>query len=99
MANYKNGGKKKSKMKPPKAILPKPMKPSSLKMGKGEAKALRSASRPIPTSKVGSTEKPKSPPKRKKRKKRLNSSGPAQYAGNKRTPGASGKMYSPSGSL
>ena len=93
MANYKNGGKKKSKMKPPKAILPKPMKPSSLKMGKGEAKALRSASRPIPTSKVGSTPKPKSPPKR------LSSSGPAQYAGNKRTPGASGKMYSPSGSL
>jgi len=27
------------------------------------------------------------------------SAGPASYSGNKRTPGASGKLYSPSGSM
>ena len=32
-------------------------------------------------------------------KKRFGSAGKDSYAGNKRTPGASGKLYSPSGSM
>ncbi len=113
MVNYKNGkngGKKKAKRKAPKAprlIKVEASKPQE--KSKGEIEALRSASRPIPKSKVDSAPKPLGPPKRKKPKKKKikktltkktkGSASPSSYAGNKRTPGASGKLYSPSGSM